>query len=196
MLALVRKIPQAHEHVNKGNWDRDLFRGYQLCNKTIGLIGLGRIGRIVAQYATSFGMQVHYFDPNVNDSSFVKNSTLEELVSTSDIVSLHIHLKQDTQGLVSSSLLREFKHGAFLINTSRGKIIDENAVVDALSTNLLGGVAVDVLESELSNIHESPLWEARNRFPILITPHIGGATYDAMWSCEEFIVDFVDNDCW
>lgn len=195
LLALSKKITQAYDHVCRGNWNRDLFRGYQLHNKHIGLIGLGRIGSVVARYAHCFGMKVQYYDPVVNDTCYNKMSNLEELVYSSDIVSVHVHLTPETEGLISTSLLQNFKPGALLINTSRGAILDEKAVVEALNLKSLGGVAVDVLATELSDIQESPLWLARNKFPILITPHIGGASYDAMWSCEEYIQNFVDDLC-
>jgi D-3-phosphoglycerate dehydrogenase len=192
LLALIRNVPAANEHVKQGFWDRDQFRGYQLKGKTIGIIGLGRTGRKVATYASAFEMQVQYFDPFVSELSYQKCDSLETLLQTSDIISLHVHLNDETFQLIGSHNISQLKKGCLLINTSRGNVLDENAVVLAITNNMIGGVATDVLCTELENIKSSPLWLAQQKNKnIIITPHIGGASKDAMWACEEFIVDLV-----
>lgn len=192
LLALIRNIPAANEDVKSGNWQRDLFRGYQLKDKMIGIVGLGRTGTKVATYATAFGMQVQYFDPYVSDKGYAKCNSLEELLSTSDIISLHVHLTAETEKLINAQNISSVKKGSLLINTSRGKIIDEAVVALALNSKQIAGIATDVLSTELAEIQLSPLWQAQQQNQnIIITPHIGGATKDAMWACEEFISSLV-----
>ncbi|MEO6488683.1 MAG: NAD(P)-dependent oxidoreductase, partial [Ferruginibacter sp.] len=158
--------------------------------KTIGIIGLGRTGSRVAGYAEAFDMRIQYFDPYVNDPRYHKCDQLNELLQSSDIISLHVHLNEETHHLLGGHNISMMKKGCLLINTSRGNVVDENAVVEALSSKKIKGVATDVLEGELDDITLSPLWQAHQSGEnIIITPHIGGATCDAMWACEEFIVD-------
>lgn len=189
LLALIRNIPAANEDVKLGNWNRDQFRGYQLKEKKIGIIGLGRTGKKVATYAQAFGMHIQYFDPYVNEQSFYKCSSLDELLSSSDIISLHVHLNEETHQLIGKQQISKIKKDSLLINTSRGNILDESAVADALTAKQIKGIATDVLSTELADIKLSPLWQAQQRKEnIIITPHIGGATCDAMWACEEYLV--------
>jgi D-3-phosphoglycerate dehydrogenase / 2-oxoglutarate reductase len=189
MLSLIRNIPAAVIDVAKGNWDRDKFRGYQLKGKTLGIVGLGRTGSKMANYAEAFGLKVVYFDPHVHINKHNKVSTIEELFKCSDIVSLHVHLKEDTFMLVNESTLKTADN-FFLINTSRGDVIDEEAVLNSLKNGSLKGFATDVLSGELSGIRGNKLFEAlTNGYNIIITPHLGGATFDAMHSCEEFIAE-------
>lgn len=192
LLALLRNIPAANEHVKLGFWDRDRFRGYQLKGKTIGIIGLGRTGAKVASYARAFDMDVCYFDPFVDNSNYIKCGSLDTLLGMSDIISVHVHLNDSTQNLLAAHNTGMIKDGCLLINTSRGKIIDEEAVAQALVAGKISGIATDVLAGELDDIKKSPLWMAQQKeYNIIITPHIGGATYDAMWACEEFIAELV-----
>lgn len=192
LLSLIRNIPAANEHVKQGFWERDRFRGYQLKGKTIGIIGLGRTGSKVASYARAFDMNICYVDPYVDNSNYTRCDTLNNLLSISDVISIHVHLKEDTQSLLAAHNTGMMKNGCLLINTSRGKIVDEEALVQAMVEGKISGIATDVLADELHDIKRSPLWLARQKnHNIIITPHIGGATYDAMWACEEFIVELV-----
>lgn len=190
LLSLVRNIPASCTSVSKGHWDRDMFKGIQLRKKSIGIIGLGRTGKMVAQYARTFDMEVNYFDPFVTDTSFIKHSSLESLLKVSDVVSIHVHLQKDTENLLNKEMISIMKVGSYFINTSRGKLVDEQALVDQLKCGKIKGVATDVLASELTGIKESELYIAMIAgLNIIITPHIGGATWDAMHLCEEFIVN-------
>ncbi len=190
LLALIRNIPAANEHVKQGLWDRDKFRGYQLKGKQLGIIGLGRTGKKIANYAQAFDMKVQYFDPYVNDNSFQKIDQLEELLSNSDIISLHVHLNDETHQLIGEHNITRVKKDCLIINTSRGNVLDEEAVANALISKKIKGVATDVLGTELDDIKASPLWKAQQKKEnIIITPHIGGASCDAMWACEEFVVE-------
>ncbi len=189
LMALIRKIPDANQHVKLGKWDRDLFRGYQLKDKTIGIIGLGRTGLKMASYATVFDMNIQYYDPNVSLKPFYKCGELKELLESSDIITIHVHLNEETKHMLNEVAIKHIKNKAFLINTSRGKIWDESQIVKAIYDNTIAGIATDVLSTEIDDIKKSPLWNAQQKGKnIIITPHIGGATYDAMWACEEFII--------
>lgn len=190
MLALLRKIPLAQQSVLEGRWQRDNFIGRQLSGCRLGIVGLGRTGKMLAGYATAFGMQVSYFDPSVSDErSYQRCESLSALVEGCEILSLHVHLSDDTEGMINQSILASANQGLYLINTSRGQILDEHAVVSALQSGQLAGVAVDVLASELDDIKQSPLHAAARRGEnVIITPHIAGATVDAMQTCEERMV--------
>jgi len=190
LLSLLRNISAAVASVKQGNWQRQLFWGYQLKGKKLGIVGMGRTGTLMAGYAAAFNMQVHYYDPNVtaDNSQYTKASSLAELVTICDIISLHVHLAEDTHHLINNSLSNSFSNTKYLLNTSRGKIVDELFVYGLLQAGKLAGIATDVLETELEDITQSPLYQAMQQgYNVVITPHIGGATYDALHACEEFI---------
>ena len=188
LLNLFRKIPSSISHVEEGNWDREQFKGYQLYGKKIGVVGLGRIGSIVARYAKAFGMVVKYVDPNVDNTRYIRKMSLKELALDIDILTIHVHSDASNYNLIDAEIISGLKDGAYLVNTSRGEIWDEQAVVDNVLSGKLSGVATDVIAYETSLREESPIWKARNHPNILLTPHLGGASYDAMWQCEEFLV--------
>ena len=193
LMALLRNVPQANEDVKQGQWRRDLFRGNQLKGKVLGIVGLGRTGSKVAHYASAFNMQVIYFDPYKESEEIERCTQLSQLLLKSDVISLHVHLTEETESLIDINRLKEIKKGAYLINTSRGKVCDENALVMGLENGVLAGVASDVLSTELDELQSSPLWKAQKAGQrVIISPHIGGATWEAMWECEEFIVDTVE----
>lgn len=190
--SLVRNIPAANESVKLKEWDRDKFRGYQLKNKSIGIIGLGRVGGKVAKYASAFDMSVGYFDPYVDNNFYQRFTSIEELLKTSDIISIHVHLNNETFHLLNSRNIDYIKDGSFIINTSRGKVWDENALVEVFKAGKIKGIAADVLADELEDFKESALLNVHKKSQnIIITPHIGGATFDAMWSCEKYLASFV-----
>lgn len=192
LLSLVRNIPHAHEDVKKGFWRRDLFRGHQLRGKNIGIIGLGRTGRRVAEYALAFRMNIGFFDPNITDckDDYIQFEKIEQLLAWADIISIHIPLNEETTGLLKKNNLKFMKKGAFLINTSRGAVVDEKYLVTLLKRNKLKGVATDVLRNELADEkkEKNPLVKSASEgYNVIITPHIAGATYEAMKECEIFM---------
>tara|TARA_B110001450_G_C17613435_1_gene478234 strand:+ start:189 stop:1136 length:948 start_codon:yes stop_codon:yes gene_type:complete len=195
LLALIRNIPLANEHVKLGNWNRDLFKGLQLKNKTIGIIGMGRTGSRIARYADTFEMNIQYYDPFVMDSRFgVKVNCLDDILKQSDIISIHVHLSKETKHLLNAENLKNLKQNAYVINTSRGQLVDESALCNLLINKKISGVASDVLYNEFKEIHHNSLWKLQNKgYNIIITPHIGGATMDAMWACEEYLVNQFEN---
>ena len=193
LCALIRNIPDASNDVKLGNWNRDNFRGYQLKNKSIGLIGLGRVGNQVAKFAEAFDMKVSYFDPHVKSKKeYLRYFKIEDLLSNNDIISIHIHLNKENFNFLNKSNLVKLKKGVFLINTSRGKVWDENVLADLYEKGIIKGIASDVLASEMDKKIISPLLKLhqKSKKNIIITPHIAGATYDAMWECENYIVNF------
>lgn len=196
MLEAVRHTGRAHNDVvNEGNWDRDSFRGRQLAGKKLGIIGMGRLGRIVAEYALAFRMEVVYFDDaNVKDvPSGVKTLGLNELLQTSDFVSLHANYKSENHRMFSGREFELMKKGGWLINTARGELIDEASLLDALKSQSIAGAAIDVLENESVAIEmglSHPLIKyARENDNLIITPHIGGASSDAMEATEIFAAE-------
>ena len=192
LLALIRRLPWAFQSVKDGAWDRDAFRGRDLYGKRLGILGYGRIGTIVARYALAFGMEVLAYDPTPlepNDAiTFLP--TMSALLRQSDILSIHVPLNESTIGLISSAEFAQLPQGALLINTSRGAIVDEDAMLASLISGHLGGAATDVLADErIQNKDQlSPLiLYARENDNLLITPHIGGATADSMAMTEIFM---------
>jgi len=191
ILNLIRNIPQSIENVKKGGWDREKFKGFQLYKKKIGIIGLGRIGSMLANYAKAFGMEIYYYDPYVLNNMFKKVDNINELVSEVDIITIHINYSEKNKNFINKSIISHFKKGVLVINTSRGEIWDEKEIVKALKNKIINGLAVDVLSDETGNKINNPIWNERLNPKILLTPHIGGASYDAMWQCELYVQNLV-----
>ena len=192
LLALLRRIPAAATSVLNDEWDRDQFRGNEIAGKRLGIVGFGRVGRKVARYAVAFGAEVLAYDPftTVTGESIHRCGCLDELLMNSDIVSLHVPLNSSTEQLIGSDQLDLIHAGAVLINTSRGAIVDENALVAALEQSKLRGAAVDVIDSErvATERRQSPLIQyARENDNLIITPHIAGATSESMHKTEVFM---------
>ncbi len=195
LLALVRKLPEAIEHVNHGGWDRDLFKGNQLKEKVLGIVGYGRLGSIVARYGHAFDMRVIATDPFVADMGLdVEKVEMTELLSTADVISLHVNYDETTHGMMDEKAFQKVKPGAVLVNTSRGELIDEKAMLKALDLGTLSGVALDVLSSESNKTaswpNDSEVWKRLSSdLNILIAPHIGGATFESMEETEIFMAN-------
>jgi D-3-phosphoglycerate dehydrogenase len=192
LLCLVRRIPAAFDAVKNYEWRRDLYRGSELSGKALGIVGCGRLGAMVARYGVVFGMRVLVYDPYQPrlPEEAVACATLAELLAKSDVVSLHVPLNLETEGMLSALQLSLFRPGAILINTARGGVLDETALLHALETGRLAGAAVDVLSNE-HNIGKgaaNPLIEyARAHDNLIITPHIGGATQESIEKADVFI---------
>jgi D-3-phosphoglycerate dehydrogenase len=179
--------------VLKGFWNREEFSGNELRGKVLGIIGFGRLGEMVADYANAFGMKVIAYDKRKihNNAQFV---TLDELLHKSDIISVHLSLSKTTKNFLDLEKVLELKKNPLLINTSRGEIIDENALVYALENNLISGAALDVLPGEVSTdiawLKNSLLWQyANNNDNLLLTPHIGGVTMESVENTNLFIIN-------
>ena len=192
LLTLVRRIPWAFQSVQAGYWDRDAFRGYELCGKRLGIVGLGRIGEKVARYGLAFGMSVSVFDSYRPEwpNDIKRCETLEELLCLTEVLSLHVSLNRETIGMIGRQELLLLPTGAILINTSRGAVIDEQALYDVLMSGHLGGAALDVLTHERATPGDTGralLEYAKSHHNLIITPHIGGATFESMARTEVFM---------
>jgi D-3-phosphoglycerate dehydrogenase len=192
LLSLVRKIPQASYDVLGHNWDRDKFRGNDLFRKRLGILGLGRIGEKVAKYGLAFGMKVSAYDPYRSDwlEDINRVYSLEKLFEDSDILTIHVPLNKETLCMIGTNELSHLPCSSFIINTSRGEIIDEVALLGRLKAGKIAGAALDVLtkERELFTRTGNELIEyARHNDNLIITPHIGGATIESMAMTEIFM---------
>jgi D-3-phosphoglycerate dehydrogenase / 2-oxoglutarate reductase len=179
MLALHRRIPDAHVHVCSGQWKRGDYQGDQLAGKTLGIVGFGRVGRAVAKRALAFDMNVLVHDPFVNeqtarDQSVSLVADLTELLRRADCVTLHAALTDTTQHMIGVEQIAAMKAGAKLVNCARGSLVDEAALVEALNAGRLSGAALDVYEHEPPK--GSPLLSARN---VVLTPHLAASTVEA-----------------
>ena len=175
LLACIRRITEASTHVHAGGWERERFPGSLLSGRKLGILGLGRLGRKVARYGLAFGMRVTAHDIDADASiDGVEMVDLDTLFADSDVVSVHVPLDASTRGLVDRRLIGRLQHGAILVNTSRGAVIDEGALVDALKDGRVGGAALDVLANEPPGVDHPLVGLARSDPRVLITPHLGG----------------------
>lgn len=191
LLALLKKIPNSFDHVKNGKWDRNQFINTNLKEKKIGILGLGRVGIQVADFAKAFGMNIGFFDVKNIESPFFKFDSPEEMFRWADIITIHIPFSVENEKFVNKELLSFIKTGAIIINTSRGGVWDENEIARLIKNNKIGGVSTDVLQNELyeETLIFNPLVNlAKQNFNIIITPHIAGATKESMEMTEEFVV--------
>lgn len=187
LMSLTRNLPAARQEVLNGGWDRNMFPGRMLKGKTLGIIGCGRIGQWMARYANAFGMQVFGFDAiKEPDDTLFTSSSVDDLLRNADFISLHIPYSQENYNFLSTDKLSITKRGVCVVNTSRGEILDENALLQGLKNGHIAGAALDVLRAE-PYIDKDPLVEyARTHNNLIITPHIGGLSPEAL----EIVLDF------
>ncbi len=178
LLALCRQVPAADASVRRGEWERKRFVGFQLAGKTLGVIGLGRVGRLVAARGRGFGMQAIGCDPYLAADAAteinVELADLERVLAEADVLTLHVPLTDETRGLIGADALERMKPGALLVNAARGGLVDEGAVADALADGRLAGAAFDVYADEPPA--GSPLLAAPN---VVLTPHLAASTSEA-----------------
>jgi D-3-phosphoglycerate dehydrogenase len=178
LLAQARNVPQAHAALVDGRWERSKWEGVELHGKTLGIVGLGRVGTLVAQRALSFGMRLIAYDPYVSAERArhlgVELRTLDELVAEADFLTVHLPKNAETVGLIGAELLARAKPGIRIVNTARGGIIDEAALADAIKAGRVGGAGLDVFDKEPTT--ESPLFGLAS---VVVTPHLGASTAEA-----------------
>jgi len=175
MLSMLRNIPSSFDDVKFGGWDYDKFMGHQLQGKTIGIIGYGRLGKMLNKYCWVFGMRTMACDP-YNDTL---NYTLDAVLKNSDIISLHVHANDETRHMINKKTLGKLKKNSYIVNTSRGEIVNEKDIVQSLRDGHLKGYATDVIEDEYGNRHKSPILKGvKEGLNIIVTPHIGGMTWE------------------
>jgi D-3-phosphoglycerate dehydrogenase len=179
LLSLCRNIPEAHASVRRGEWNRSKFMGIELNGKTLGIIGLGRIGTRVTVRARAFGMRViaydPYISPTVGEKVNAEMTSLEQLLAQADIITVHTPLSEETRGMIGVAELQQMKNGVILVNCARGGIYQEQALADALESGKVAGAAIDVYEEEPPGL-DHPLVKARN---VINSPHIGANTIEA-----------------
>ena len=179
LLALARNVPQAYVSLTAGKWERSKFSGVELYEKTLGVIGFGRIGQLVAQRARGFGMRVLAFDPYVSAERYRelgvdKASDPEEIYANADFITIHLPKTAETQGFLGAEQFAAMRDGVRVLNVARGGLIDEQALQDALDAGKVGGAAIDVFTSEPMTEH--PLFSYPN---VIVTPHLGASTAEA-----------------
>ncbi len=191
LMALARRIPQTAAALKAGRWEKGAPLGVELCGKTLGLVGLGRVGRAVAERARGLGMRVIAHDPflgAVQAEAFgVPSVPLEDLYARSDVVSVHVPLSPGTRGLIGREALGRMRPGALLVNCARGGIVDEEALAEALEAGHLGGAALDVFAQEPPP-PDHPLLRMDN---VVATPHRGAATPEAQAQVSRAIAEQV-----
>jgi D-3-phosphoglycerate dehydrogenase len=195
MMALARHIPQAVASLKSGKWDRNKFVGVEMCNKTIGVIGLGNVGRIVAERAAGLRMKVIGFDPFIAAENIarmgVEPGTLDDIFTKSDFITVHVPLTPDTQGLINEAAFAKMKNGVRIINCARGGIVDEHDLADAIKAGKVAGAALDVYVDEPPSA-DHPLLKLDQ---VITTPHLGASTDEAQLNVAiavaEQMVDFL-----
>ena len=176
MFALARKIPGADASMKRGEWEKKKFMGVEIAGKTLGVVGLGNIGRNAAERGVGLKMNVIGYDPFPPKQlpAGVKLVSLDEVIAKSDFVTLHVPLTDQTKNLFNGDTFAKMKKGAYLINCARGGIVDENAVLTALQSGQLAGAALDVFGKEPPE--PSPTFQHEN---LIATPHLGASTKEA-----------------
>ncbi|MGH9131958.1 MAG: phosphoglycerate dehydrogenase [Acidimicrobiales bacterium] len=178
LLAQARNLPQAHAALVAGRWERSRWEGVELHGKTLGVVGLGRVGTLVAQRASAFGMRLVAYDPYLAPERAkqlgVELMDLEDLIQVADFVTVHLPKTKETLGLIGKELLAMARPGLRIINTARGGIVDEAALAEAIRDGRVGGAGLDVFAAEPTT--ESPLFELDS---VVVTPHLGASTIEA-----------------
>jgi len=187
MICLPNHVVKGHNSMHAGKWIKKELKRSELYGKTLGILGLGRIGVELAKRAAVFGMKVIAYDPFVSESEYAKIILqLTDVLNKADFVSMHMPLTDETEGIINQALLHEFKDGAYLINTGRGKTLVEDDVVTSLASGKLAGFGTDVWYSDPPV--NSPLVDAPN---VLMLPHIGASTKENLIRIGEIICSII-----
>ena len=190
LMSMARNVPQAHAALVSGRWERSKWEGVELAGKTLGVVGLGRIGKLVAHRALGLGMKIVAFDPYISvergRQMNVDMLPLDQLVATSDFLTVHLPKNKETLGLINRDLLLKAKPSLRVINVARGGIVAEHDLFEALRDGLIAGAALDVFERE--PVTDSPLFSLPN---VVVTPHLGASTREAQDKAGEVIADMV-----
>ena len=191
LLAVARNVPQAHAALVQGRWERSRWEGVELLDKTLGIAGLGRIGKLVAQRAAAFGMRIIAFDPFVSveraRAMNIELVDIDRLVQESDFLTIHLPKTKETVGLIGRDMLLKAKPNLRVVNVARGGIVDEEALAEAVSSGVIAGAALDVFAKEPTT--ESPLFSVPG---IVVTPHLGASTTEAQDKAGDDIADMIN----
>ncbi len=190
LLAVARNVPQAHAALVQGRWERSKWEGVELLDKTLGIVGLGRIGKLVATRAAAFGMRIVAFDPYISAERArqlnIEIMPLDQLVAESDFLTVHLPKNKETIGIIGREMFLKAKPELRVINVARGGIIDEEALATAVKEGLIAGAALDVFTKE--PMTESPLFSIPQ---IVVNPHLGASTREAQDKAGDVIADMV-----
>ena len=175
IISVSRKLSLADSHLKKGEWNRSQFLGNELYGKTLGIVGFGKVGRLVAERMKSFGMSIVFYDPYVTDWNGSEESIkLDDLLRTADVVSIHVIKTKDTENLISKDMLDLLKPSSIIVNTSRGGVLDEDYLFELLESEKIFGAGLDVYSNEPpENV------DRYNGLNLVTTPHIGASTNEA-----------------
>lgn len=195
LFSCTRNLQSAADAARKGKWARDEFRGHQLAYKTLGVLDCGRLGCIVAEYGKAFRMNIIAYDKLKVDMPWIRQVGLEELLSQSDVLDIHIHLTENNKILIDRNAFGKMKKGAILINTCRGAVIDEQALIEALEKGQLLAAGLDVITGEWRNDLENHIlikyMQTHNN--LVIAPHIGGVTFESQKKAHKHIINKLAN---
>lgn len=181
LMALARNLTGAVDHTRQGLWSRELFPGVMLKGKVLGLVGCGRIGSWIARYGTAFGMEVIGYDPYQEKKIIGLESVSKlDVARRSDFISIHVHLNEETTNLIDRKFLQAMKSSAFLVNTSRGALVDENELLRLIKQKKIAGYGSDVLSSEPVIDSDPMITFSKDNPSVVITPHCGGNSPDAV----------------
>lgn len=190
LLAVARNVPQAHAALVQGRWERSRWEGVELLDKTLAVVGLGRIGKLVAQRAAAFGMRIVAFDPFVSDERAramnIELMDMDRLITEADFLTVHLPKNKDTINLINRDLLLKAKPSLRIINVARGGIVNEADLAEAVTNGSIAGAALDVFAKEPTT--ESPLFDVPG---IVVTPHLGASTREAQDKAGDDIADMV-----
>ncbi|GAA4658167.1 MULTISPECIES: phosphoglycerate dehydrogenase [Amycolatopsis] len=178
LLAVARRVPAADQSLRGGEWKRSAYTGVELNGKTIGVVGLGKIGQLFSQRLAAFGTTIIAYDPYVSAARAaqlgIELVSLDELLSRADAISIHLPKTPETKGLIDAEALKKTKQGVIIVNAARGGLVDEDALADAIRSGHVGGAGIDVFVTEPTTA--SPLFELPN---VVVTPHLGASTAEA-----------------
>ena len=197
MLSLLRQIPQGQNHVSEYGWDYTQFVGRQIKDLKIGIIGYGRLGKIMEKYCEAFGAKTFIYDPYVTVTKditrgkiYIPQTPLEQMFQECDVISLHVHVTDETKYMINKKLLSLTQKDLYIINTSRGEIVNELDIVDALNTGKLTGYGTDVVENEFDDLTKSPIIKAMNNGKnIIAVPHVGGMTIEGQTKAYKWAIN-------
>ncbi len=173
MITMLRNVQKAHLQMKNKTWDKAKLVGNEVAGKTLGIIGFGRIGSMVAEKAYALGMNVIAYDPHPKESKLAEFIDLDKLFARADVITLHVALSEETKNLINKTNIEKMKNGAYLVNTSRGEVVDEDALYGACKSGKIAGAALDVYKQEP---YTGKLLELDN---VYFTPHLGASTKEA-----------------
>lgn len=190
MLSLLRNISRSFDNVKEGYWDYEPYIGHQIKGLTIGIIGYGRLGTIMKKLFEGWGVKILVNDP-YKDCDGCHKVSKKDLLKSSDVVFLHVHVTDETREMVNDSFLSLMKKNSYLINTSRGELVDEQAIIKFIKNGHLKGYGTDVIRDEFGEAESSELVKFSHKNNVIITPHVGGMTIEGqtkayMWAVSKF----------